>query len=82
MSYTSSLRSLHMHRQGSLLETPGKLWVQEQEIIACVPAEKGGHHGNQAEVGGVTRHPGGAARNQCSARAHRPWRGRVQEVWA
>jgi hypothetical protein len=33
-------------------------------------------------VGGGTRHPGGAALDHCGARAHRPWRARVQGAWA
>jgi hypothetical protein len=31
--------------------------------------------------GGDTRHPGGAALDQCGARAHRPWRARIQGPW-
>ena len=60
---------------------PGSLWVHYQKTFASVPEEKGDGYGNQAEVGGDTRHTGGAALDQCGPRAHRPWRAWIQKPW-
>ena len=79
--HTSSLHALHTHRHDSVLVTPGKLWVHYQETFASVPAEKGDGHGNTGEVGGDTRHTGGAALDQRDPRAHRPWRAWGRRPW-